>query len=165
MEIERERAREASPRVVQGLAEPLLALERYLASCGLERELLHKVKLRASQINGCAFCIDMHWKDARADGEDEQHLYMLNAWRESSLYSERERAALLWTETVTLVADGQVPDEVYDEVKRSFDDDEIVNLTAAVVAINSWNRLCIPLRAVPGQYQPARRPEHVRAAA
>ena len=131
-------------------------LERYVRGSGLEPSLLELVKLRASQINGCAYCIDMHWKDARARGESEQRLYGLMAWRESPYYTERERAALAWTEAVTLIADSHVPDELYEEVRQYFNETELVNLTFALVAINGWNRLAITLRTEPGTYQPTR---------
>jgi AhpD family alkylhydroperoxidase len=133
---------------------PIFELGRYLASSGLEPSLQELVKLRASMINGCAFCIDMHTKDARAAGETEQRLYGLSAWRETPYYSDRERAALAWTEAVTLVADDQVPDEVFEEARSQFDETELVNLTLAVIAINSWNRLAISFRTVPGSYEP-----------
>jgi AhpD family alkylhydroperoxidase len=137
-----------------------LAVER----SGLERSLLELVKTRASQINGCAYCIDMHTKDARARGESEQRLYLLNAWRESGpFFSEREQAALAWTEAVTLVAEGHVPDAVYEEARRSFSDDELVNLTLAIAAINGWNRLNVALRTVPGDYQPSLNGRHREA--
>ncbi|HYO24381.1 MAG TPA: carboxymuconolactone decarboxylase family protein [Lacipirellulaceae bacterium] len=135
----------------------MYAIEKYLASCGLEHGLRELVKLRASQINGCAYCIDMHWKDARAAGETEQRLYALNAWRESPFYTDRERAALAWTEAVTLVTGG-VPDDVYEAARQHFDEQELVDLTWAVAAINAWNRMAISFRAVPGAYQPPRRP-------
>jgi AhpD family alkylhydroperoxidase len=131
-------------------------LERYVRESGLEPSLLELVKLRASQINGCAYCIDMHWKDARARGESEQRLYWLMAWRESPYYTERERAALAWTEAVTLIADSHVPDELYEEVRQYFNETELANLTFALVAINGWNRLAISLRTEPGTYQPTR---------
>ena len=131
-------------------------LERYVRGSGLEPSLLELVKLRASQINGCAYCIDMHWKDARARGESEQRLYGLMAWRESPYYTERERAALAWTEAVTLIADSHVPDELYEQVRQSFNETELANLTFALVAINGWNRLAISLRTEPGTYQPTR---------
>jgi AhpD family alkylhydroperoxidase len=137
-------------------AEPqkaMYALEKYLAGCGLERKLRELVKIRASQINGCAYCIDMHTKDARAGGETEQRIYMLNAWRETPFFSDRERAALAWTEAVTRVSHG-VSDAVYEEARRHFDEQELVNLTWAVAAINVWNRMAISFRAVPGAYQP-----------
>ncbi len=135
----------------------MMALEKYVAQSGLERPLIELVKLRASQINGCAYCIDMHTKDARAAGESEQRLYALTAWRETPFYSERERAALAWTEAVTLIADGHVPDEVYEQARTQFSEKELVDLTMAVIAINGWNRLAISFRTVPGTYQPTRR--------
>jgi len=129
-------------------------LEAYVNGSGLEHALLELVKLRASQINGCAFCLDMHTKDARAAGETEQRLYVLPAWREAPFYSDRERAALAWCEAVTLVADGHVPDAVFEEVRRLFSEKEIVELTMAVVAINGWNRLMVAFRAPAGGYRP-----------
>ena len=131
----------------------LLDLETHIHGCGLESSLLELVKMRASQINSCGYCLDMHSKEARAAGETEQRLYVLEAWREASFYSERERAALAWTEAVTQVADTQVPDVVYQHVKQHFNDEELLNLTLAVIAINSWNRLAISSRAEPGSYQ------------
>ena len=131
-------------------------LERYVRGSGLEPSLLELIKLRASQINGCAYCVDMHWKDARARGESEQRLYGLMAWRESPYYIERERAALAWTEAVTLIADSQVTDELYEEVRQYFNETELANLTFALVAINGWNRLAISFRTEPGTYQPTR---------
>jgi AhpD family alkylhydroperoxidase len=139
----------------QAAYKALLDLEKYLNGCGLEEGLLHLIKMRASQINGCAYCIDMHSKDARALGETEQRLYELNAWRETPFYTERERAALAWTESLTLVAETHVPDDVYEEVRKHFSEKEIVDLTHAVAAINAWNRLAISMRAVPGIYKPA----------
>ena len=144
--------RKVAPEGYQAMS----GLERYVRGSGLEPSLLELVKLRASQINGCAYCIDMHWKDARARGESEQRLYGLMAWRESPYYTERERAALAWTEAVTLIADSHVPDELYEEVRQSFTETELVNLTFALVAINGWNRLAISLRTEPGTYQPTR---------
>lgn len=129
-------------------------LQRYVDNSGLEKSLLELVKLRASQINGCAYCIDMHTKDARANGETEQRLYGLNAWHEAPFYTERERAALLWTETVTLVSETHIPDDVYEAARKQFDEKEIVDLTMAIVAINGWNRLAVGFRTVPGSYQP-----------
>jgi AhpD family alkylhydroperoxidase len=141
-----------APEAYRALAE----LEVYIGkSAGLEPSLRELVKVRASQINGCAFCIDMHTKDARAQGESEQRLYELNAWREAPFYTEREQAALAWTEAVTAVTDGHVSDEVYESVRSQFSESEIVNLTLAVIAINGWNRMAIAFRAVPGTYQPA----------
>jgi AhpD family alkylhydroperoxidase len=132
----------------------MYGLERYVRGCGLEASLLELIKMRASQINGCAFCLDMHSKDARAAGETEQRLYLLNAWPEAPCYTERERAALAWTEALTLVADDQVPDEVYEEVSQHFSEKELVDLSLAVVAINGWNRLAIGFRSEVGTYQP-----------
>lgn len=129
-------------------------IEEYLHVCGLEEPLLHLVKLRASQINGCAFCLDMHWKDLRALGESEQRLYSLDAWRECAWYSERERAALEWTEALTLVTDGHVPDAIYEAVRPHFSEKELSDLTLAVVVINGWNRICVASRCEPGTYQP-----------
>jgi AhpD family alkylhydroperoxidase len=120
----------------------------------VERTLFELVKIRASQMNGCAYCIDMHTKDARAAGETEQRIYALNAWRETPFFSDRERAALEWTEAVTRVADTHVPDEIYERVARHFKEAELVALTFAVVAINSWNRLAVSFRAPAGTYQP-----------
>ncbi len=131
------------------------ALENYVRYCGLEPALLELVKFRASQINGCAYCIDMHTKDARAHGETEQRLYALSAWCETPFFTERERAALAWTEAVTEISHGHVPDEVYELARKYFGDKELVDLTLAVVAINGWNRLAISFRRVPGTYQPA----------
>src|SRR5690348_2463886 len=131
----------------------LTALEQHIRKSGLETRLLELVRMRASQLNGCAYCLDMHSKDARAEGETEQRLYGLSAWREAPYYSDRERAALEWTEVVTLVSRDQVPDEIYDRVRRQFSEAELVSLTLAVTMINSWNRLAIAFRAVPGSYQ------------
>jgi AhpD family alkylhydroperoxidase len=133
------------------------ALHMFVRGCGLDRSLLELVKLRASQINGCAHCIDMHTKELRAEGESEQRLYLLSTWRDSPFYSKRERAALAWTEAVTLVADNQVPDDVYEQAGKQFTDTELVNLTLAIVAINGANRLNIVFRTVPGIYQVQRR--------
>lgn len=132
-------------------------LEAYVRHCGLEHPLLELIKIRASQINGCAFCIDMHTKDARAAGETEQRLYALSAWREAPFFTEREGAALAWTEAVTLVSESHVPDEVYEETRKQFNEKELVDLTAAIVTINAWNRLAISFRSVPGNYQPSER--------
>lgn len=130
----------------------MLALEKYVHGAGLEKPLLELVKMRASQINGCAYCLDMHSKDARAGGETEQRLYLLSAWRESPFYTERERAALAWTEAVTLVSETHVPDEVYELARQQFSEAELVNLTMAIVAINGWNRLEIGFRGIAGTY-------------
>ncbi len=133
----------------------MLAMEKYLASSSIEKPLRELVKLRASQINGCAYCIDMHWKDARAGGETEQRLYGLDAWEESPYYTDRERAALAWTDAVTRVADTHVPDAVYEHARSQFSEQELVDLTFAVAAIKAWNRQAIALRSVPGTYKPA----------
>jgi AhpD family alkylhydroperoxidase len=132
----------------------MLKLSHTVEAGGLERPLLELVKIRASQINGCAYCIDMHTKDARVLGETEQRIYALNAWRETPFFTPRERAALAWTEAVTRVADTHVPDDVYDEVRPQFTEDELLALTFEVVVINAWNRLAISSRAVVGTYQP-----------
>lgn len=137
-----------------GAYRTMLALQEYVHSCGLEASLLELVKMRASQINGCAYCLDMHSKDARAAGETEQRLYVLDAWREAPFYSERERAALAWTEALTLVADGHVPDDVYNEARLHFSEKELVDLSMAIIAINGWNRLAISFRSEVGTYQP-----------
>ncbi len=142
--------------VAPGAVKAMHGLERYLRECGLEPSLLELVKVRASQINGCAYCIDMHTKDARAHGESEQRLYALVAWRETPFFTNRERAALEWTEALTLIADTHVPDELYERVRPHFTEEELVNLTLAVTTINAWNRLVISFRTVPGTYQPAR---------
>lgn len=134
----------------------MLGLEKYLRECGLESSLLNLVKMRASQINGCAYCLDMHSKDARAEGETEQRLYELNAWRETPFYTDRERAALEWTEALTLVSQTHVPDEVYESARKHFSEKELADLTLAVVAINGWNRISISFRTEPGTYQPAK---------
>ena len=141
----------------RGAYHAMLGIEHYLEQCGLEESLLHLLKLRVSQVNGCAYCIDMHWKDLRAAGESEQRLYGLDAWEESPYYTERERAALAWAESVTNIQDGRVPDAVFESVKGLFNDKELADLTLAVTAINSWNRLSIAARTVPGTYQPAKK--------
>ena len=142
-------------KAAPGVYDAMDALDRYLAGCGVEESLLHLVRLRASQINGCAYCIDMHWKDLRALGESEQRLYGLNAWRESPYYSARERAALAWTEAVTLIAGSSVPDTAYEAARPHFTDRELSDLTLAVATINAWNRLSIAARLPAGAYQPA----------
>jgi AhpD family alkylhydroperoxidase len=144
-------------KVSPGAYHAMLGLEKYLRECGLEEKLLNLIKLRASQINGCAYCLDMHWKDLRALGENEQRLYSLDAWRESPYYTDRERAALAWTEAVTLVAQTHVPDEVYEQARKEFDEKQLADLTLAVAAINAWNRLAISARTTPGTYQPAKK--------
>src|SRR5579863_4757717 len=143
--------------------EAMLGVEGALRASGLEPSLLDLVRMRASQINGCAYCLDMHSKDLRAGGESEQRIYCLDAWRETPFYSERERAALDWTEAVTLIREGHVPDEVYEQVRRHFSETELVILTATVGAINFWNRLAISLRSVPGEYKPPAHQPQTRA--
>jgi AhpD family alkylhydroperoxidase len=139
----------------------LLALEKHLKSSSIEATLLHLIKLRASEINGCAYCIDMHSKDARAGGDTEMRMYALNAWRETPFFTPRERAALAWTEALTLISENHAPDELYEATRKEFSENELVDLTYAIATINAWNRLAIAMRAVPGQYQPA---EHKAAA-
>ena len=151
-------------KVAPGAFHAMLTLEEYVRkSSRLEPSILHLVRMRASQINGCAYCLDMHSKDARAEGETEQRLYALSAWRETPFFTDRERAALAWTEAVTLVGQDHVPDSVYEEVRQRFSEEELVNLTMAIVTINGWNRLCISFRVVPGTYQPKASPEMARA--
>jgi len=134
----------------------MLGVERFLNASGLEHSLLHLIKMRASQINGCAFCLDMHSKDARANGETEQRLYGLDAWHEAPYYTDRERAALALTDAVTKVSEGHVPDGVYIQAKAQFNETELATLVIAIAMINSWNRLAITFRSEPGKYQPAR---------
>ncbi|WQO29790.1 carboxymuconolactone decarboxylase family protein [Microvirga lotononidis] len=134
--------------VAPGSLKPMVELEKILKNSGLEHSLIELVKTRASQINGCAFCLHMHTKDARAAGETEERLYLLNAWRESPLYNDRERAALAWTEALTLVAQTHAPDEDYEELSRHFTPAEQVNLTLLIGAINTWNRLAIGFRSI-----------------
>ena len=142
--------KKASP----GGFQAMLGLENHVRQSGLEPSLLELVKTRVSQINGCAYCLDMHTKDARAAGETEQRLYLLPAWRETTFYSGRERAALAWAEAVTLLAAQAPSDALYDEVRQQFDDKALVDLTLAIVAINGWNRLSIAFRTPAGTYQP-----------
>src|ERR1700744_3757317 len=136
---------QAAPETIKAM----MALENQIQSSGLEKSLMELVKIRASQINGCAFCINMHTQDARKRGETEQRIYLLDAWRESPCYTDRERAALAWTEAVTLIAETHAPDDVYNEVRAHFSEAETVNLTMLIGAINAWNRLAISFRAVP----------------
>ena len=154
MQWQAERVQQLDPANTERAMRAMFGLGRYLEQSGLEESLLGLVQTRASQINGCANCLDMHIKDARARGESEQRLYLLAAWRECPFYSARERAALAWTEAVTLVADGKVPDAVYDEVRQFFSDDELLALTMAVATINAVNRFNVALRTVPVAYQP-----------
>ncbi|MHC5538921.1 carboxymuconolactone decarboxylase family protein [Singulisphaera rosea] len=141
------------PKLAPEPARALYSVGAYLAGCGLEHSLLELIKIRASQINGCAFCIDMHTKDARAAGETEQRIYALNAWRETPFFSDRERAALAWVEAVTLITGG-VSDSLYHEARGQFSEKELVDLTWASAVINAWNRMAIPFHSVPGSYQP-----------
>ncbi len=150
------------PRLTYNAASPegyraMIAFNHYAENCGLEHSLLELVKTRASQLNGCAYCLDMHTKDARALGETEQRLYTLSAWRETPFFSDRERAALEWTEVTTLISQHHVSDELYERVRQHFSEKELVDLTLAIIAINGWNRLAIPFRTVPGSYQPKKR--------
>jgi AhpD family alkylhydroperoxidase len=135
-----------------GIIHAMLGLERQVRQAGFDEKLLDLVRMRASQLNGCSYCLDMHSKDARAAGETEQRLYGLDAWRETPYYSARERAALEWTEALTFVAESRVPDDVYQRVREQFSEDELVHLSLAIVAINGWNRLNIAARTVPGGY-------------
>jgi AhpD family alkylhydroperoxidase len=146
------KARIDPKHVSPGIIQAMLGLERQVRQAGFDSKLLDLVRMRASQINGCAYCLDMHSKDARANGETEQRLYGLDAWRETPYYSARERAALEWTEALTLVAESHVPDDVYERVREQFSEDELVHLSLAIVAINGWNRLNIAARTVPGDY-------------
>lgn len=142
-------------KVARGAYDAMLGLEKYLHQCGLEEPLIHLVKLRASQINGCAYCIDMHWKDLRSLGEKEQRLYGLDAWEETTYYTDRERAALAWTDAVTNIHEGHAADEVYEQVRKQFAEKELADLTLTIAAINAWNRLSIAARTVAGTYRPA----------
>ena len=138
-------------------------LEAAVHESSLEPQLLELVKMRASQLNGCAYCLDMHSKDARANGEHEQRLYLLSAWREAPFYSDRERAALAWCDTLTLIASSGAPDATFDELALQFDEEEIVALTLAIVAINGWNRFAIGLRSTVGRYTSPHAAEHATA--
>jgi AhpD family alkylhydroperoxidase len=143
-------------KAAPGAVKALLALEGYLhSSSRLEPSLLELVRMRASQINGCAYCLDMHSKDARAAGETEQRLYALNAWRETPFFTDRERAALEWTEAVTLISSSHAADAIYEQVRQRFSEEEMISLTLAIMSINSWNRMNISFQTVPGTYQPA----------
>jgi len=144
------------PHLSPGGYKAMVGLETYLATCGLEIGLIHLIKLRVSQINGCAYCIDMHWKDLRAASETEQRLYGLDAWEESPYYTDRERAAFAWAEAITNLHDGHVSDAAYETVRQHFNEKEISDLTIAVATINSWNRLAIAARSEPGKYHPAK---------
>ena len=145
--------RKASSKV-RKVYEAMLGVENAIKAGGLETSLLDLARMRASQINGCAYCLDMHAKDLRAAGESEQRIYSLDAWRETPFYNAREQAALAWAEAVTDISDGHAPDEVYEQVRQQFTEEEVELLTAAIAAINFWNRLNISLRTVPGDYRP-----------
>ncbi|HVX89364.1 MAG TPA: carboxymuconolactone decarboxylase family protein [Gemmatimonadales bacterium] len=136
-----------------GVYDAMDALDTYLSASPVDQKLLHLVRLRASQVNGCAYCIDMHWKDLKALGDSDQRLYGLDAWRESPYYTDKERAALAWTESVTFIAQGQAPDPVFDELKRQFNEREVADLTLTIATINAWNRLSIAARLTPGTYK------------
>jgi AhpD family alkylhydroperoxidase len=146
-------ARMSYPKAAPGVMKAMNALEDYMTTCGIEPELQDLVKLRASQINGCAYCVDMHSIDLRASGETSQRLDNLTVWQETPFFTERERAALLWTEKLTLISVDHVPDDVYETVRRHFTEEELANLTLIVAAINAWNRFGIAFRSVPGRYE------------
>ena len=143
-----------NPAAAPDAYKAMLGLEKYMSTSSIEKPLQHLIKLRVSQMNGCAYCIDMHWKDLRAIGESEQRLYGLDAWRESPYYSDRERAAFEWAESLTKVSENHVPDSVYDIARSQFSEKELIDLTLGVVAINGWNRIAIAARTEPGQYKP-----------
>ena len=149
------KARLTPAKFAPGAYKALSQVQQYVDNCRREQSLIELVKLRASQINGCAWCIDMHTKDARAAGETEQRLYLLSAWREAPFYSARERAALAWTEAVTKVCNGEVSDAVFDAARAEFSEAELVNLNVAVIAINSWNRMNVAFQVPAGDYKPA----------
>lgn len=138
------------PKALKGMLE----LEKFVANSDLDHKIFELVKTRASQINGCAYCLDMHTKDARKAGETEQRLYALSAWHETPFFTPKERAALAWTESLTLIADNDVPDELYEEMRNHFSEEELITLTMAIIAINGWNRLAIAFKTVPGSYNP-----------
>jgi len=151
-------------KAAPGVYDAMDAADQYLATGSIDEYLLNLVRLRVSQINGCAYCIDMHFKDLRALGEGEQRLYSLDAWRECPYYTERERAALAWAEAVTVITDGHAPERRYEEARSHFSEQELCDLTMAIATVNAWNRLSISARLVPGGYQPAKRPEMVTQA-
>lgn len=153
----------AYAKVTPAAMAAMLGLDEYVRQSDLEPALLDLVRTRASQINGCAYCVDMHTKDARARGETEQRLYALPVWRDTPFFTERERAALAWTEVVTLLSRCRVTDELYDEARRHFSEKQLVDLTMAVIAINGWNRLSVAFRTVPGTYRPKHRREELAA--
>ena len=146
---------QASPEIIKAVQ----TLNRAVDECGLEKSLLHLIKLRASQINGCSYCVDMHSREAREDGESEQRLYLVAAWRESPLFSERERAALAWTEKLTKLSQNMVEDEHFEEVRKHFSEEELVKLSVAIGMINVWNRLCVPFQSI----HPVRRESRIAA--
>jgi AhpD family alkylhydroperoxidase len=146
----------ASPGAMNAMS----SFGKYLETTSLEPSLKNLVLIRASQINGCAYCLDMHTKDARAEGESEQRLYLIAGWREAPIYTKRERAALAWTEAVTLVADTHVPDQVYEEARKYFSEKDLVDLTLTIIAINGWNRLNVSFRTVAGNYKPMKWGQH-----
>ncbi|MER8521623.1 carboxymuconolactone decarboxylase family protein [Mesorhizobium sp. M0644] len=134
----------AAPEIMKAVS----ALNKAVDECGLEKSLLHLIKFRASQINGCSYCVEMHSREARRDGESEQRLYLVSAWKESPLFSERERAALAWTDALTRIADNGVSDELYARTLEYFSEEELVKLSVALGMINTWNRLCVPFHAI-----------------
>ena len=138
----------------QGALKAMLGISAYLAKSPLEKKLQHLIEYRVSQINGCAYCLDMHSKDLRHEGETEQRIYMLPAWRETPLYTDRERAALAWAESITLLGEDRVSDEVFEQAREEFTDEELIDLTLVITTVNSWNRLNIAFRTTPGTYQP-----------
>src|SRR5436309_492350 len=142
-------------KAAPGSMQAMYKLQKYVDESGLEHSMIELVKTRVSQINGCAFCIDMHTKDARAMGETEQRLYALSAWRETPFFTDRERAALAWAETITLISEAHASDEEYEAARKQFDEGELVKLTMAIITINGWNRLAIAFRETPGTYQPS----------
>lgn len=158
------KARMNYAKAAPGVYDAMDASDQYLTRCSIDEYLLNLVRLRVSQINGCAYCIDMHFKDLRALGEGEQRLYSLDAWRECPYYTERERAALAWAEAVTAIADGHASERLFEEARSHFSEHELCDLTLAIATVNAWNRLSISARLVPGGYQPAKRPEMVTQA-
>ncbi len=154
MSEETKKKRAEYKKIAPGAIAAMWEVENYVRRCGLEPSLLELVTLRASQINGCAYCVDMHTKDARIAGESEQRLYAVSVWREAPFFSPRERAALAWAEGVTQISEHHVPDDLYEFARQHFSEKELVNLTMAVIAINGWNRLAITFRSLAGTYQP-----------
>ena len=152
MEKQRINYSKSAPDAIKGLME----IENYVKESGLDLTIFELVKYRASQMNGCAYCMDMHTKDARAAGESEQRLYVLSAWREVDFYTEKEKSALAWTEALTLVSQNDVPNSLYEDLKHHFDEKEIIALTMAIISINGWNRLAIAFKTPAGHYQPGK---------